>query len=38
MLAVEMNARRIGSGDASRLERYDRIVRLRSGRIDSARV
>jgi alkylation response protein AidB-like acyl-CoA dehydrogenase len=26
MLAVEMNARRIGSGDASRLERYDRIL------------
>jgi hypothetical protein len=28
MLAVEMNARRIGSGDASRLQRYDRILGL----------
>jgi alkylation response protein AidB-like acyl-CoA dehydrogenase len=28
MLAVEMNARRIGSGDASRLQRYDRILEL----------
>ncbi len=28
MLAVEMNARRIGSGDATRLERYDRILAL----------
>jgi len=26
MLAVEMNARRIGSGDASRIKRYDRIL------------
>ena len=28
MLAVEMNARRISSGDASRLERYDQILGL----------
>jgi len=28
MLAVEMNARRITSGDSSRLERYDRILGL----------
>ena len=28
MLAVEMNARRIGSGDASRIKRYDRILGL----------
>jgi len=28
MLAVEMNARRISSGDASRIERYDRILGL----------
>jgi alkylation response protein AidB-like acyl-CoA dehydrogenase len=28
MLAVEMNARRIGSGDASRLQQYDRILGL----------
>ena len=29
MLAVEMNARRISSGDASRLERYDQILGLK---------
>ncbi|MBI4516060.1 MAG: acyl-CoA dehydrogenase family protein [Deltaproteobacteria bacterium] len=28
MLAVEMNARRISSGDASRIKRYDRILQL----------
>ena len=28
MLAVEMNARRIASGDASRIKRYDRILGL----------
>jgi hypothetical protein len=28
MLAVEMNARRISSGDASRIKRYDRILGL----------
>ena len=28
MLAVEMNARRISSGDASRLQQYDRILGL----------
>jgi hypothetical protein len=28
MLAVEMNARRIRSGDASRIKRYDRILGL----------
>ena len=28
MLAVEMNARRISSGDASRIKRYDRIIGL----------
>ena len=28
MLAVEMNARRISSGDASRIKRYDQILRL----------
>jgi hypothetical protein len=28
MMAVEMNARRIGSGDASRIKRYDRILGL----------
>ena len=28
MLAVEMSARRISSGDASRLKRYDRILGL----------
>jgi hypothetical protein len=28
MLAVELSARRIGSGDASRLQRYDRILGL----------
>jgi hypothetical protein len=28
MLAVEMSARRIGSGDVSRLQRYDRILGL----------
>jgi hypothetical protein len=31
MLAVEMNARRIQSGDASRLKRYDRILGLGAG-------
>jgi hypothetical protein len=30
MLAVEMNARRIASGDASRIRRYDQILRLAS--------
>jgi alkylation response protein AidB-like acyl-CoA dehydrogenase len=30
MLAVEMNARRIASGDASRIRRYDQILRLGS--------
>jgi len=28
VLAIEMNARRIGAGDASRLKRYDRILEL----------
>jgi hypothetical protein len=28
ILVVEMNARRIGSGNAARLERYDRILGL----------
>jgi hypothetical protein len=28
MLAVEMNARRISSGDTSRIRRYDRILGL----------
>lgn len=28
MLYVEMNARRVASGDASRLEKYDRLLRL----------
>ncbi|MGH7858481.1 MAG: hypothetical protein ACREQY_14245, partial [Candidatus Binatia bacterium] len=28
MLAVEMSARRISSGDATRIERYDRILGL----------
>ncbi len=28
MMAVEMNARRISSGDASRIRRYDRILGL----------
>jgi len=28
MLAVEMNARRIASGDASRIKRYDKILGL----------
>ncbi|MFN8626025.1 MAG: acyl-CoA dehydrogenase family protein [Candidatus Binatia bacterium] len=31
MLAVEMNARRIRSGDASRIKRYDRIIGLTDG-------
>ena len=30
MLAVEMNARRISSGDASRIARYDKILGLTS--------
>jgi hypothetical protein len=30
MLAVEMNARRIASGDASRIKRYDQILQLGS--------
>ncbi|MBI3783229.1 MAG: hypothetical protein HY270_07495, partial [Deltaproteobacteria bacterium] len=30
MLAVEMNARRIASGDASRIKKYDRILQLES--------
>ena len=30
MLAVEMNARRVATGDASRIKRYDRILGLSS--------
>jgi hypothetical protein len=30
MVAVEMNARRISSGDASRIKRYDKILGLDS--------